>query len=366
MYSHLYRKNFEIDPAFPPISGGLGSFFRIKDNTELAFKKWHNPTPELTEHAKSTIHNNPQIERIAFPVDFVSVTPKSETIGVTVPVVPNAYEFVQVTNKFARKAIGLEMSELDLFHFALDVVKLHAAKVRHGFLQVDIRPENHMVQWNRISKPKPWIVDTEHFAHGKFSAKAINDRYKAPELKRDSKRKPEAKSEAYSVALIAFEILKDSSNPYNAIGLTQKEQDALAEKGQFVFDPSFKGTPRNVGIDWAEFHPVLQSYFITTFGKSVLEPSIRPTIDDLMKALKTHINTILYRIVKEPVEPVRIGREVLPPPPKSKLLKYTFFVWFVLVVLFSIGLFLKVQFWPRVESTQTSPSPTSTQPEPLK
>lgn len=253
-------------------TGAEASIYKVNDNKVIKVFKPNSVTPDkmrkLYLMCRIKINNN----KIAWP-EGIAYNSDGNPIGYIMNY-HRGTPLVELTNKihFLGGEQFSKWKRFDLAYAALEIAKVFKELHKHGVLYGDVSDNNFLIDPNNSQNIS--VVDTDDCTIANFRCKHSTVGFRSPEVA-SGKEKGSYQSELFSLAIVIFDILMISKDPYSsAVAVGDSEIEALV-KGLFPYPKSGKNyassnTRMNDGSDKLYDHlpDYLRDAFYNTFSSS--------------------------------------------------------------------------------------------------
>jgi len=295
------RKIFDLGEPFR--SGGEGEIHHIPRYPDQVAKVYHPRKRNRTRFTKLQIMianppDNPTESlnhpSIAWPIELLRECRSNQLVGFVMPRVHRSLPLSEVYNPRAR------WERIPLFNYRYLVRTAHnlcaAVQAVHqaGYVIGDLNESNVLVSDRALVT----LVDADSFqvrdpqTGGVYRSLVGKHEYTPPELQgcsfADIDRFPE--HDAFALAVLIFRLLMEGFHPFDGMYLGKDEPPTTVERirqGYFPYARS-RGeiVPPPGAPPFKMLHPDIQVLFLRCFDDGHRNRSVRPRVDDWLRALK--------------------------------------------------------------------------------
>jgi len=280
------------------VSSGEAKIWQTSYSGHLA-KIYHIPTPERIEKLAVMIAHPPQepnahLQHISFawPKSILK-NAQGDCVGFLMPEIKGGRELLDVYNPQRYQRQKLEINWQFLHTTAQNIASIIEAIHAAGYVLGDIKPQNILVN----NQALPSIIDTDSFQvrnakNGKIYRCLVGSvGYTPPELigKDFAQVEQTELHDRFRLAVIIYQLLFGGQTPFQGKWVgpgTSPQPSELVSQGLWLHGTNSLIQPVENTISLAIVAPELRQCFLRCFNNGHRVPSLRPSAQEWVKALK--------------------------------------------------------------------------------
>jgi DNA-binding helix-hairpin-helix protein with protein kinase domain len=282
-------------------SSGEGEIWRT-DRSGVLAKVYYAPRPERIQKLEVMIAHPPKdpnahINHISFawPTELLKDRTTGAHVGFLMPEVAQAVDLLEVYNPLRRRTALPSFNWLYLHATAMNIASLVWAIHNAGYVLGDLKPQNILVTDGAL----PSIIDTDSFQvrHPQtgqlFRCPVGSEGFTPAELMDKDLATVEQTEihDRFRLGVICY-LLLFGDHPFKGKWTgsgDSPDPNELLRKGWWPYGANSPIQPSLLTVPLTIVHPVLQDCFRRCFNDGYLNPSLRPTAAEWMKAFKVAI-----------------------------------------------------------------------------